>query len=60
MILFILFFIFILIKFLILTPVDTLNLAVGCSPSYADTTESNKNHALTLLSITALVSFRNV
>ena len=33
-IIFMFFFIFILIKFSILTPVDTLNLAVGCSPSY--------------------------
>ena len=33
---FMLFFIFIVIKFSILSPVDTLNLAVGCSPSYVE------------------------
>ena len=32
----ILYFIFILMKFSILTPVDTQNLAFGCSPSYSD------------------------
>ena len=37
MIFFMLSFIFILIKFSVLTPVDTLNLAVGCTPSYAFT-----------------------
>ena len=34
MIFFMLFLIFTLIKFSISTPDDTLNLAVGCSPSY--------------------------
>ena len=35
-----LFFIFIVIEFFILSPADTLNLAVGCSPSKVKETDN--------------------
>ena len=38
-------FFFILIKVFILTPVDTPNLAVGCSPSYVNRVRDRSDRA---------------